>query len=290
MEQVATCFHHTDVETGRTCTRCGRPACPTCLRQASVGSHCFECVKQAAPSRREQARVRAALGQRQPMMTFALLAINVVVFFVTRDFDGGSGRLSSEVSLDAGTNGIPIAELGEWWRILSGGFLHADLRHVAFNVIMLFLLGRRFEQSVGPMLFGAVYFASLLAGSAGALLLEPASTTVGASGAIYGLMGALFVVERMSGGDPFNDGIGSLIIINVVISFLIPNISIGGHLGGLVGGALVGAAIGDRRAGSPVPRIAAGALGVAAISVVVALYAAGQWVDDCPRCGVLFGI
>ena len=144
-----------------------------------------------------------------------------------------------------GLVGPYVSELGEWWRIVTGTFLHADLRHLLFNMLVLYLLGRRLERFIGPALLAGTYVVSLIGGSAGALLLRPDAFVVGASGAVYGLMGAAYVVEYLRGGNPWRDGLGSLIIVNVVISFLIPGISIGGHLGGLVAGVLAGLAIGD---------------------------------------------
>ena len=185
----------------------------------------------------------------QPAATVVLGAVSVVVFFGTHElarilpFSRSSLRFSV---LDGyGTAGPYIAELGEWWRVFTGTFLHADLRHLLFNMLVLYLLGRRLERFIGPALLSGIYIVSLVGGSAGALLLRPDAFVVGASGAVYGLMGAAFVVEFLRGGNPWRDGLGSLIIINVVISLLIPGISIGGHLGGLGVGALAGFAIGD---------------------------------------------
>ena len=200
----------------------------------------------------------------QPVATVVLVGISVVVFFLTHDllrvlsFAGGS--LKESALSGYGTAAALIAEEGDWWRIFTGTFLHADLRHLLFNMLILYLLGRRLEQAVGPALLSGVYLTSLIGGSAGAVLalpaafvvsasgvvlLLPGAFVVGASGAVYGLMGAAFVVEYLRGGNPWRDGLGSLIIINVVVSFLIPNVSVGGHLGGLAAGVLAGLAIGD---------------------------------------------
>lgn len=199
----------------------------------------------------------------------ALGAVSVVVFFLTHDLlrvlSLTRRSLSDSALGEYGTAGALIAEQGEWWRIVTGTFLHADLRHLAFNMLVLYLLvlyllGRRLERFVGPALLSGVYVASMLGGSAGALLtlpaayvvdasggvlLLPSAFVVGASGAVYGLMGAAYVVEYLRGGNPWRDGLGSLIIINVIFSLLIPGISIGGHLGGLAAGVLAGFAIGD---------------------------------------------
>lgn len=185
----------------------------------------------------------------QPAATVVLGGISVLVFFLTHElarvlpFSRSSLRFSA---LDGfGTAGPYVAELGEWWRLITGTFLHADLRHLLFNMAVLYLLGRRLERLVGPALLAGAYVASLLGGSAGALLLRPDAFVVGASGAVYGLMGAAYVVEYLRGGNPWRDGLGTLIIINVIFSFLIPGISIGGHLGGLAAGVLAGFAMGD---------------------------------------------
>ena len=192
----------------------------------------------------------------------ALAAVSVVIFFLTHDFVrvlSFTRRSLSDSALEGySTFGPYIAHFYEvrrlltgtflqtdWWRIVTGTFLHADLRHLIFNMLVLYLLGRRLEHTVGPALLAGTYVASLLGGSAGALLHRPDVAAVGASGAVYGVMGAAYVVEYLRGGNPWRDGLGSLIIINVIISFLIPGISIGGHIGGLATGVAVGFAIGD---------------------------------------------
>lgn len=198
----------------------------------------------------------------QPVATIALCTASVAVFLVTHRltralaFTQGSLRFSALEGYS--TFGPYIADFHEarelltgaflqtdWWRIFTGAFLHIDLRHLLFNMAVLFLLGRRLERFVGPYVLAGIYAVSLVGGSAGAMLHRPESAVVGASGAVYGVMGAAFVVEYLRGGNPWRDGLGSLIIINVAISFLIPNISIGGHLGGLTAGVLAGFAIGD---------------------------------------------
>ncbi|WP_419842872.1 rhomboid family intramembrane serine protease [Candidatus Poriferisodalis sp.] len=253
----------------------------------------------------------------QPAATVALGGISVLVFVLTHEltrlaaFAGNTLRFSA---LDRfGTVGPYIAERDdawqlvtgaflqhEWWRIFTGAFLHADLRHLLFNMLVLFLLGRRLEQTVGPGLLAGVYVVSLIGGSAGAMLHRPDAYVVGASGAVYGVMGAAYLVELLRGGNPWRDGLGSLIVINVVLSFLIPGISIGGHLGGLVAGVLAGLAIGDtsrrrhpptlaeRLSNAPVvdarmrrsPLVVWGLLTlIAAAMFVVALAAASTWRD-----------
>jgi membrane associated rhomboid family serine protease len=137
----------------------------------------------------------------------------------------------------------PMVSTGEWWRLLSGGFLHANLLHLATNMLSLFFIGRIVEPAVGLLRTGLIYFVSLAAGSLGVMLLDPGGATLGASGAIFGLAGALLVISHVSGVGIMQSGIGPMILLNLVFTFRIPGISIGGHVGGLIGGAAIGWAI-----------------------------------------------
>jgi membrane associated rhomboid family serine protease len=152
---------------------------------------------------------------------------------------GGGG--SPFLHLLAGGGGVAG---GEWYRLITGGFLHASITHIVFNMAALFFLGRLVEPALGTVRFLALYFASLLAGSFGALLLSgPEAFTVGASGAIFGLAAATFILARGRGLDAIASQIGFLIVINLVFTLAIPGISIGGHLGGLVGGGICSLAV-----------------------------------------------
>jgi membrane associated rhomboid family serine protease len=180
--------------------------------------------------------------------TVVLIGINCLLFLATHDVTLIGGASLERDSLVAwATYGFPIDELGEWWRLVSGAFLHADVRHLLLNMIMLFLLGRRLERQIGWVPFIAVCTTSMFWGSAGALVAAPNTAVVGASGMVYGIMAAVLIVERSSGKDPWSEGLGTLIIVNIVLSFVIPGISVGGHLGGLIGGLLCGWAAGDQR-------------------------------------------
>jgi membrane associated rhomboid family serine protease len=141
--------------------------------------------------------------------------------------------------VDGGLLGREVAG-GEWWRIVTSGFLHAGLMHLLFNMLALYNLGRILEPTIGRVRFAVLYATSLLAGSFGVLILSPDALTVGASGAVFGLMGALVAAQRATGVDPWSSGVGGLIGINLLITFTIPGISIGGHVGGLVGGLVAG--------------------------------------------------
>jgi len=264
------CFRHSDRETGRHCTRCGRPACSECLKTASVGSHCFECRKAAAPSTTE--RVRTAVAMGKPYVTYWLIGINVVMFLVAAPRSG--------TQIDLATNAIGIDLSGQWYRVVTGAFLHGSVMHLAFNMLVLFQLGSLLERSIGLGRFAGLYAISLFGGSIGALLFADARViTVGASGAIYGLMGAMVVLGRRRGIDVWRSGIGSMLVINIVISLVVPNISIGGHLGGLVTGALVvlvldpGSRVGEAKL--PAPAVVAFVL----FSCLV-LFVGSLWVAD----------
>ena len=134
----------------------------------------------------------------------------------------------------------PAVAGGEWWRLATSGFVHYGLMHLAFNMVVLYQFGGMLEPALGRTRFVALYLAALLSGSFGALLLAPQAFTAGASGAAFGLVGAAAVGLRLRGADVWQAGVGPLLLINLVFTFLIPGISIGGHVGGLAGGAAVG--------------------------------------------------
>jgi membrane associated rhomboid family serine protease len=205
-----------------------------------VGMRCPECARQ----RTRVASGPAAFGQssRAPA-TFVLIAINVVVYLITIvSGPGGLSNPNGTLLLDYGLFGPFVAE-GEWYRLLSSGFLHRELLHIGFNMFALYFLGRLLEPGIGTPRFVAVYFASLLGGSFGALLLSPDSLTIGASGAVFGIFGATFVIARARGIDALASSIGLIIGLNLLISLTLPNISLGGHLGGLAAGVICALAI-----------------------------------------------
>jgi membrane associated rhomboid family serine protease len=171
--------------------------------------------------------------------TFVLIAINVAVFFA--EIATGNGGFyeirGSSLIFDYGLFG-PLVSEGEWYRLVTSAFLHEGLWHIAGNMLLLFFLGRILEPGIGTPRFVAIYCVSLLAGSFGALLLSPDSLSFGASGAVFGILGATFVIARGRGVDALASSVGVLILINLAISFGVPGISIGAHLGGLVAGVL----------------------------------------------------
>jgi membrane associated rhomboid family serine protease len=224
------CYRHPAKEAGVKCRRCERPICPDCMISAPVGFQCPSCVK-GAPAVRTVRSLR-----HDPYVTMVLIAANAAVFVAGMT---GAGRQQRNLGL-AG----PLVEAGEWWRIVTSGFLHFDLLHIGFNMVLLWWLGQMLEPSIGRVRFGLLYACSLLAGSLGVLLLDPNALTGGASGAVFGLMAAAFVLLRRRGIDPMQSGIGGLLLINLLLTFARPGISIGGHLGGLVGGAVAALVLG----------------------------------------------
>ena len=238
---VRTCYRHADRKAGVVCQRCDRPICPQCMHQASVGFHCPECTKQG----KQQVYTRANMHVlNRPMLTYVLVAINVAIFVAGMAFEGTDtwqreSRGFNGFTFQGGLFG-PFVGDGEYWRVVTAGFLHASPIHVLMNMFALFRIGQVLEPAIGRARFGAVYVTSLLTGALGVLLLSPNEITVGASGAIFGLFGLMFLATRANGIDPWSSGIGITIGLNLLITFGIPGISIGGHLGGLAGGALCG--------------------------------------------------
>src|SRR3954449_12533506 len=258
---MATCYRHPSRETGVSCSNCGRPICPDCMTPTPVGMRCPECAKQRTPVR----NLAAPRGGTQ--VTVVLIVINVIAF-VAELSSGGNGGFSDpsgSVAARGDLFGPSISIDHEYYRLVTSGFLHAGFIHIAFNMYLLWILGQMLEPALGGLRFAAIYATALLAGSFGALLVEPNAVTVGASGAVFGLMGAAFVELRARGIDPFQAGIGGLIAINLVISFIIPGIAWGGHIGGLVGGGLAILAI---RAGDRYRSTALGLAGCVALSAV----------------------
>jgi membrane associated rhomboid family serine protease len=235
--ETQTCYRHPDRETRVSCSSCGRPICPECMTPTPVGMRCPECASQRTRVVRNPTGTPS--GFQASPATYVLIAINVIVFLV--EIAKGAGGLMSEQGSrfveDFGLYGPSVAE-GEWYRLLTSGFLHANLFHIGFNMLLLFFLGRLLEPALGTPRFLVLYFASLLAGSLGALILEPNSLGIGASGAIFGLAGATFVIARGRGMEALAGQIGFLIVFNLIFSFTARNASVGAHLGGLIGGVI----------------------------------------------------
>ena len=165
-----------------------------------------------------------------------LIAVNVLVYLAQLG-QGAPVQANRGSIFENGALYGPLVADGEWWRLLTAAFLHYGPVHLAMNMFVLYLFGPPLEAALGSIRFLMLYLAAGLAGSAGALVLNPEAATVGASGAIYGLFGAMLILERQ-GTYVFGGSVIPLLVINLAITFLLPGISIGGHLGGLAGGAL----------------------------------------------------
>jgi membrane associated rhomboid family serine protease len=270
---MATCYRHPGRETGVSCSNCARPICPDCMTSTPVGMRCPECSRQTTKVR--NLRTMAV----EPTVTYVLIALNVLMF-VGEQLSRGDGN---SVVIDLATLGVGVdshgpigVSQGEIWRLVTGGFLHdvSNPLHIGFNMYILWWLGRMLEPGLGHVRFAALYFASLLAGSFGAILVNPTTLTLGASGAVFGLMGAAFLMQRARGIDPMQSGIGVVIILNLVLQFVIPNVSWGAHVGGLIGGGLAGWAmdrLAARRGATGLVAPLAVCAAVAAASVVGAI-------------------
>jgi membrane associated rhomboid family serine protease len=239
---AAVCVRHPDRPTGLSCTRCGRPACTECLREASVGYQCVDCVAEGYRTSRRGTTVAGAAAGGRPLVVPTLIAVNVLVYALTAVQAGNPmynsmSRLFRELSL------VPaLVHDGEWWRVLTSGFLHIGPIHLVLNMLALWMLGRDLETVLGRGRFLTLYLVSMLGGAAAVMLFSPADQAVaGASGAVFGLMGALVVVLRRLRA-PLGQVFG-IIGINVIFSFTIAGISWEGHLGGLVVGAAATAAL-----------------------------------------------
>jgi membrane associated rhomboid family serine protease len=235
-----------------------------------VGMRCPECSKQ-----KTEVRTIGSL-HAAPTVTLALIVLNAVAFLASGQFGVGSGATGNQVFAKGALYGPLIDQSHEYWRLVTSGFLHAGFIHIGFNMYLLYVLGNMLEPVVGNVKFALIYLVALLFGSFGALALNPAAVTVGASGAIFGLMGAAFFELRARGVDPFQAGIGGLILLNLAFSFVLSNISIGGHIGGLIGGSLAALAWhqADRRR-QPILGYAAMAV-LAVVAVAGALMVAGN--------------
>ncbi|MFS0718290.1 rhomboid family intramembrane serine protease [Arthrobacter sp. 1P04PC] len=245
---VPVCPRHPDRPAYVRCQRCGRPACPDCQRAAAVGFQCVDCVNEA---QRSAPQVRSAFGgvaaAGRPLATLGIIAacaiLYVLQWIVPNDWVYQNLAFATVYA-------TPEFGAFEPWRMLTSAFLHSQgfILHILLNMYMLWIFGQALEPLLGRIRFLALYLISAVGGSVGYYLLTPAyvpgqqlAGVVGASGAIFGLFGAMLVVQRRRGGDTRQ--LWVLIAINAVIGFVVPQIAWQAHLGGLVTGALCAAAI-----------------------------------------------
>jgi membrane associated rhomboid family serine protease len=235
------CYRHPDRESYIVCQRCGRTVCPECQTQAAVGVHCPECVKEARDSQprtapRTTSRIANAFRRpgNRPIVTYTLIGINVL-FYVLEILPVVGNYVYAYLAYSP-SNGYTTAMP---WTMITSAFLHSpsSIFHILFNMYSLFIFGPMVEQLLGRIRFVVLYLIAAFAGSVGVLLLAPNSIVVGASGAIFGLLGAYFVIARRLGGNTMQLVI--VIALNLGIGFFVPSVAWQAHLGGLIGGAAV---------------------------------------------------
>jgi membrane associated rhomboid family serine protease len=245
------------------------------MTPTSVGMRCPACARERTKVKTVRSRPSA------PLVTQILIAINVAVFIGETasgtPLGGVGGNGFGTLFTKGALYGPFIDQLHQYYRLVTAGFLHDGLLHIAFNMLFLFFLGPMLEPAIGRLNYCLVYFVSLLAGSFGALLFSPQLPTVGASGACFGILGALIVVAYYRGISIWQSGLGLTLVINIIFSLSVSGISIGGHLGGVLGGAICGwliVQLGERRRmqGAAI----AGCVVVAALSVIGAIAVAGS--------------
>jgi membrane associated rhomboid family serine protease len=245
------CYRHPDRETGLSCSDCGRPVCADCANFGPVGIRCPDhaSVRPRSPAARVKPRpvLRApgfALGTNRAPVTYTLIAVNLLIYVIgaSQSINGISQPGSSIARQGSLYNHMvlfgPWVSHNGWYRLVTAMFLHENLLHIGFNMYALWAIGRVVEQYLGTVRYLGLYFVSGLAGSAGALLQTPLQPVLGASGAIFGILGAMMILEWQVTGSLAGQA-AALVAINLGISFIIPGISWGGHVGGLIGGVLV---------------------------------------------------
>ena len=236
--QTMVCYRHPSNETAITCSNCGRPICTECMVFASVGIKCPECAGLPTGAKKAAVRARSYTSVGTDfIVTKVLIGLNVLVFLAQVVQSGSFTQPFSEIFFRGALAAPPIAQGDQWYRLVTSAFLHGSVLHIFFNMLMLWWFGRPLEHLLGRGRFLAIYVISILAGSAGALLINPTTFTVGASGAVFGILGAGLVLER-NNINVFGGSALIIVILNLALSFTLNSVSIGGHVGGLVGGAL----------------------------------------------------
>jgi membrane associated rhomboid family serine protease len=262
-----TCYRHPDRVTGLSCSECGRPICTECMTMAPVGIRCPDHSGKAQGVQRVTKGVRrAAFEGTGAKVTKALIGINVAVYVAELAQGGGVYGVNSTI-YQKGFLYAPFVGQGDWWRLMTAAFLHYGPFHLLLNMVGLYWFGSLLERRIGSGRFLLLYLVSGLAGSAGALIVSPNSATVGASGAIFGILGAGLVLEQQR-DYVFGGSALGVIVANLVLTFAWSgNISVGGHIGGLIGGAAATLAL-SRFGRGHAAYGRAGLLGVAGIVAV----------------------
>jgi membrane associated rhomboid family serine protease len=259
------CYRHPKRQSFVLCQRCGRTICADCQTQAAVGVQCPECVREGRKSTaktplRTQASRAFRPSSGAPVVTYSIIAICAIVFVL--QWVGGS----------AVTNQLAFGQhvLTEPWRVLTAAVAHGSILHLLFNMYALFLMGSVLEPALGRGRFIMLFVLTALGGCVAVLLIAPGATVIGASGAVFGMFGAFFIIQRRLGGNATQ--IMVVIAINLVLSFIIPGISWEGHVGGLIVGAALGAIL-SRTRGPRMARLQAILISAVAVVLVAAIFA-----------------
>ena len=280
MDEPLRCYRHPERETYVSCSECGRGICPDCMTFGPVGIRCPDHAsttgRVAAPKQAAR-RAAASVSRRGPFVTQTLIGINVGIYVLQLLMGAGLNARSGWIyehgvlvsqAIDSSGQVVGVAE-GDWWRLVTAMFLHYGPLHLGMNMLVLWFIGPPLEDYFGHGRYLLVYLVSGLAGSAGALIWSPNALTVGASGAIWGIMGAALVLEArrtyVFGGQAMG-----LVVLNLAFTFLIPGISIGGHVGGLIGGALCALAFSTLRRSPALATVSIAAVGVLSVAVALA--------------------
>lgn len=269
-EVVPTCYRHPGRETHIRCTRCDRPICPDCMISAAVGFQCPNCVREGGRTvRAPRTQLGGRVRRESDIVTKMLIGINIAVFILATL--GGRAlqerlTLLGNAGFLASTGGPAGIAQGEWYRLITAAFLHIQLAHLALNMVALWLFGPQLEAVLGRWRFLTLYLLSALGGSVASYLFNPPTQqSVGASGAIFGLLGAMLVIANRLRFD--TRSIGILIALNLAIGFFVPNIDWKAHVGGLITGAVLASAF------AYMPKVRRTEFQVAACLVVFAIIA-----------------
>jgi len=275
----ATCYRHPDREAHIRCVRCNRRICPDCMIDASVGFQCPECVSEGNKGVR---RARTVFGGRvnddPGYVSKTLIGINVVVFLlqtvIGREVEQRFWLIGGPAFDPLLGQPVGVAD-GEVYRLLTAAFLHANLLHLALNMYMLFLFGPQLESALGRLRFTALYLVSALGGTAVSYAFNPpGNASLGASGAVFGLMGAFFVLSRRLGQD--TSGVLVFLGINFVFGLVVGGIDWKAHLGGLIAGLLCAAALVYAPAQRRTLVQAVGLVGVLVLVIALVLWRTAQ--------------
>lgn len=271
-----TCFRHPDRETYVSCVRCGRPACPDCLRSAAVGQQCVECIREANQGTRQASAPFGGKVADRPFLTWTLVALNVLVYLA--ELVNSNALVNDGAMVGKFSSTIGVAD-GQWYRLITSAFLHEPpnggfgIFHIAFNMWALIVVGPALERLLGRVRFLTVYLVSALGGSVFFYLIAaPTAVGLGASGAIFGLFGAWFVLAKRLRLDA--RAVIGLIVLNLVISFTVHGIAWQAHVGGLIAGSALTAAY------AYAPRNNRALTQVAATVAMVGLLVAGVVIRD----------